>query len=105
MDSSTQTLADDANATKSNYTCFCNELFELVEKHSSNRQTNMDSTKSDKTSADDDKVKSDLFNLAEKLQIELQVKDQELQAKDKELQGKDEELAKEKLEKQVCTIF
>jgi hypothetical protein len=31
----------------------------------------MDSTKSDKPSADDDKIKSYLFNLAEKLRIEL----------------------------------
>jgi hypothetical protein len=43
-----------------------------------------DSTKSDETSADD-------FNLVEKLLIELQ--------------KKDEELAKEKQEKQVCTVF
>jgi ATP-dependent protease HslVU (ClpYQ) peptidase subunit len=53
------------------------------------------STKSDGTSADDAKVKNDLFNLVEKLQIELQKKHQELQKKD-------EELAKEKQKKQVC---
>jgi hypothetical protein len=61
----------------------------------------MDSRKSDKTSADDDKVKSDLFNLVEKLRIELNVKDHELQVKD-------EELTKEKEAKQVylemCTV-
>jgi hypothetical protein len=54
----------------------------------------MDSTNSDKTSADDAKVKNDLFNLVEKLRIELNVKDQELQVKD-------EQLTKEKEEKQV----
>jgi hypothetical protein len=61
----------------------------------------MDSTKSDKTpssTGDDAKVKNDLFNLVEKLRIELHLKD-------KELQGKDEELAKERQEKQVCTFF
>jgi hypothetical protein len=47
-----------------------------------------DSIKADKTSADDAKIKTDLFNLVEKLRIELRVKD--------------EELAKEKQEKQVC---
>jgi hypothetical protein len=60
----------------------------------------MDSTKSDKTSSDDDaKIKTDLFNLVEKLRIELQQKDQQLQAKDQELQeigheleGKNEEI-------------
>jgi hypothetical protein len=51
----------------------------------------MDSTNSDGKSADDDKVKSDLFDLVEKLHVELQ--------------KKDEDLAKEKLEKQVCTFF
>jgi hypothetical protein len=54
----------------------------------------MNSTKSDKTSADDAKVKNDLFNLVEKLRIELNVKDQELHKKD-------ENLTKEKKEKQV----
>jgi hypothetical protein len=58
----------------------------------------MDSTKSDKTSADDDKVKSDLFNLAEKLRSELRVQDQEQQFKD-------EKLAKEKQKNQVCTFY
>jgi hypothetical protein len=48
----------------------------------------MDSTKSNETSADDAKIKNDLFNLVEKLRIELN--------------KKDEELAKEKQEKQVC---
>jgi ATP-dependent protease HslVU (ClpYQ) peptidase subunit len=56
----------------------------------------MDSTS--QTSADDAKIKSDLFNLVEKLRIELQKRDQELQKKD-------EELAKERQEKQVCTAF
>jgi predicted RNA binding protein with dsRBD fold (UPF0201 family) len=51
----------------------------------------MDLTKSDETSADDAKVKSGLFNLVEKLQIELQ--------------NKDEELVKERQEKQVCKAF
>jgi hypothetical protein len=55
---------------------------------------NMDSANSDGTSADDAKVKSDLFKLVEKLRIELNVKDQELQKKD-------EELTKERQEKQV----
>lgn len=71
-----------------------------------------DPTKSDGTSTDDDKIKSDLFDLAEKLRIELQkkdeelhVKDQELQVKDQELQAKDEELTKENQEKQVCKFF
>jgi hypothetical protein len=58
----------------------------------------MDSTKSDKTSADDDKVKSDLFTLVEKLRIELHVKDQELKVKE-------EDLTKERQEKQVCNVF
>jgi hypothetical protein len=58
---------------------------------SSDQQTNMDSTKSDGTSAEDAKIKSDLFNLVEKLQIELQ--------------QKNEELTKEKQEKQVFNIF
>jgi hypothetical protein len=58
----------------------------------------MDSTKSSETSADDAKVKSDLFNLVEKLRIELNVKDQELQVKD-------DELMKERQEKKVCTFF
>jgi hypothetical protein len=58
----------------------------------------MDSTKSGETSADDAKIKSDLFNLVENLRIELRVKDQELQVKD-------EKLAKEKQEKQVCKAF
>jgi hypothetical protein len=57
----------------------------------------MDSTKSDGTSADDAKIKSDLFNLVENLRIELQKKDQKLLEKD-------DELAKEKQEKQVCTF-
>jgi ATP-dependent protease HslVU (ClpYQ) peptidase subunit len=64
---------------------------------SSDQQTNMDSIKSD-TSADDAKIKSDLFNLVEKLQIELHKKDEELQKKD-------QELAKERQEKQVCKIL
>jgi uncharacterized protein (DUF3084 family) len=71
-----------------------------------------DSTNSDGTSADDAKIKSDLFDLAEKLRIELQKKDEELQKKDEELQkkdqelqAKDEELAKEKQEKQVCKFL
>jgi uncharacterized membrane protein len=51
----------------------------------------MDSTKSDEKSADDIKLKNDLFNLVEKLQIELR--------------KKDEELTKEKQEKQVCKAF
>jgi hypothetical protein len=55
----------------------------------------MDSTKSDATATDDEKVKNDLFNLVENLRIELQVKDQELNLKDKKL-------AKEKQEKKVC---
>jgi hypothetical protein len=55
----------------------------------------MDSTKSDKTSADDAKIKSDLFNLVENLRIELRVKDEELQTKDTEW-------AKEK---QVCKFL
>jgi hypothetical protein len=59
----------------------------------------MDSTKSDETSTDDDKVKRDLFNLVEKLRMELQGKDQALQKKEQQLQKKDQELAKEK---QVC---
>jgi hypothetical protein len=42
-------------------------------------------------SADDAKLKSDLFNLIEKLRIELQ--------------KKDKVLAKEKQEKQVCKVF
>jgi uncharacterized membrane protein len=50
-----------------------------------------DLPKFDETSADDIKIKSDLFNLVEKLRIELQ--------------EKDEELAKEKQENQVCTFF
>jgi hypothetical protein len=55
----------------------------------------MDSTKSaGETSADDIKVKTDLFNLAENLQIELHVKDEELKVKDTKL-------AKEK-QKKVC---
>jgi hypothetical protein len=45
------------------------------------------------------KLKNDLFNLVEKLRIELQGKKQELQKKDQELRKKNEELAKEK---QVC---
>jgi ribosomal protein S4 len=65
----------------------------------------MDSTKYDETLSDDAKIKSDLFNLAEKLHIELRKKNQELQVKDEELQKKDEELAKERQEKQVCNIF
>jgi hypothetical protein len=65
----------------------------------------MDPTKSDGTSADDAKIKSDLFNLVEKLRIELHKKDQQLQQKDDELQGKDEELAKEKQKKKVCTFI
>jgi uncharacterized protein (DUF3084 family) len=52
----------------------------------------MDSTS--QTSADDAKIKSDLFNLVEKLQIELQEKHEELQKKDQELQKKDQELQK-----------
>jgi hypothetical protein len=44
----------------------------------SDQQTNIDSTKSNETSADDAKIKSDLFKLVEKLQIELQEKDEEL---------------------------
>jgi hypothetical protein len=61
------------------------------------QQPNMvGSTKSaDETSADDDKIKSDLFNLVENLRIELQKKDQELNLKDKKL-------AKEKQQKKVC---
>jgi ATP-dependent protease HslVU (ClpYQ) peptidase subunit len=43
-------------------------------------------------------LKNDLFNLVEKLRIELHKKDQDLQKKD-------EELAKEKQEKQVCIYF
>jgi ATP-dependent protease HslVU (ClpYQ) peptidase subunit len=58
----------------------------------------MDATKSGETSADDAKVKSDLFNLVEKLQIELQAKNQELQRKDQELADKNQE-------NQVCNIF
>jgi hypothetical protein len=50
----------------------------------------MDSTMSDKTTADNIKLTNDLFNLVEKLQIELQTKD--------------EELAKEKQEKQVYSL-
>jgi membrane protein involved in colicin uptake len=65
---------------------------------SSDQQINMDSTKSGETLADDPKIKSDLLNRVEKLQIELHVKDQELQVKD-------EELAKEKEEKQVSLLF
>jgi hypothetical protein len=57
-----------------------------------------DATKSGETSADDAKVKNDLFNLVENLRIELCVKDQELLEKD-------EELAKERQEKQVCIFF
>jgi hypothetical protein len=49
----------------------------------------MDSTT--QTSDGDIKLNSDLFDLAEKLQIQLQIKE--------------EELAKEKQEKQVCNIF
>jgi hypothetical protein len=44
------------------------------------------------------KLNSDLFDLAEKLQIELRKKDQELQVKD-------EGLAKEKQKNQVCTFY
>jgi hypothetical protein len=58
----------------------------------------MDSTKFDETSADDDKIKSDLFNLVENLRIEMRVKD-------KNLQKRDEELAKERQENQVCNVF
>jgi hypothetical protein len=58
----------------------------------------MDSTS--QTSADDEKIKSDLFNLVENLQIELQKKDEELQNQDKELQKKDEELQKKDQELQ-----
>jgi ATP-dependent protease HslVU (ClpYQ) peptidase subunit len=58
----------------------------------------MDSTKSDDTSADDAKIKDDLFNLVEKLRIELQEKDQQLQVKDKKL-------AKEKRKNKVCTFL
>jgi hypothetical protein len=65
----------------------------------------MDSTKTDETLAGDAKIKSYLFELAEKLRIELQKKDEELQKKDQELQAKDEKLAKEEQEKQVCTFF
>jgi Skp family chaperone for outer membrane proteins len=60
---------------------------------------------STQTSDGDIKLNSDLFNLAEKLQIELQKKHQELQAKDQELQKKDEELAKENQEKQVFNFY
>jgi preprotein translocase subunit SecE len=56
----------------------------------------MDSTS--QTSADDAKIKNDLFNLVENLRIELHKKDQQLQVKD-------EELAKEKKEKQVYTFY
>jgi hypothetical protein len=60
------------------------------------QQTNMeDSTKSDETATDDAKVKNDLFNLVEKLRIELNVKDQELKIKDRKL-------ANEKQLKKVC---
>jgi hypothetical protein len=58
----------------------------------------MDSTQSDEASADDAKVKSDLFKLVEKLRIELQKKEEELQVKDKKL-------AKAKREKKVCTFI
>jgi hypothetical protein len=50
---------------------------------------------STQTSDGDIKLNSDLFDLAENLQSELQKKDQELQTMKKEL-------AKEKQEKQVC---
>jgi ATP-dependent protease HslVU (ClpYQ) peptidase subunit len=56
----------------------------------------MDSTL--QPSTDDLKIKSDLFNLVEKLRIEVQKNDEELLKKD-------EELAKEKQEKQVCTFY
>jgi hypothetical protein len=53
---------------------------------------------STQTSDGDIKLNSDLFDLAEKLQIELRKKDQELQVKD-------EGLAKEKQKNQVCTFY
>jgi hypothetical protein len=65
----------------------------------------MDPAKSDQASADDAKIKSDLFNLVEKLQIELRKKDQELQVKKQEQQEKDKELTKEKQKNQVCTFY
>jgi ATP-dependent protease HslVU (ClpYQ) peptidase subunit len=43
-------------------------------------------------------IKSDLFNLVEKLQSELQAKNQELQVKH-------EKLAKEKQKMKVCKLF
>jgi septin family protein len=57
---------------------------------------------STQTTDGDIKLNSDLFDLAENLQIELQKKNQELQEKDQELQTMKKELAKEKQEKQVC---
>jgi hypothetical protein len=48
--------------------------------------------------ADATKLNNDLFELVEKLRIQLNEKDEELQ-------GKDEELAKEKQEKEVCNFF
>jgi Skp family chaperone for outer membrane proteins len=65
-----------------------------------NASTAMDS--STQTTDGDIKLNSDLFDLAEKLQIELQKKNQELQKKDQELQKMKKELAKGKQEKQVC---
>jgi ATP-dependent protease HslVU (ClpYQ) peptidase subunit len=58
--------------------------------------TAMDS--STQTTDGDIKLNSDLFDLAEKLQIQLQKKDQKLQEKE-------EELAKEKQKNQVCTFY
>jgi hypothetical protein len=60
---------------------------------------------STQTSDGDIKLNSDLFDLAEKLQIELRKKDEELQKKDQELQVTDEGLAKEKQKNQVCTFY
>jgi hypothetical protein len=50
-------------------------------------------------------VCSELFELVEKLQIELHKNEEELHKKDEELHKKNEQLAKEKQEKQVCNVL